>query len=251
MTRQPPPPAIHRRPWSWLALRLALALLLGSAGPAFLWLGLGRYVRAQREAAPSPTPRPRLAAPLFEPGSAPEKLEGAARDAWQQPRRVVAALRLQPGQNVADVGAGSGYLLPYLSGAVGPRGRVYAEEIQREFLGALRRRARALRNVTVVLGRPDDPGLPPASVDCFVLLTVYHEVEEPVAFLQSLHRAARPNARLAIIDFPPTADPTVPSPPPHQLPEDDVLREARAAGWQLLERHRFLRYQYFLVFGPA
>jgi ubiquinone/menaquinone biosynthesis C-methylase UbiE len=123
-------------------------------------------------------------APLFDPARAPDLLDAPDRDRWQQPARVVRALRLRPGDAVADIGAGSGYLLPHLSAAVGPAGRVYAQEIQDAFLPALRRHARALSNVRVVLGTADDPRLPAGGVDCFVLLTVYHEVQRPVAFLR-------------------------------------------------------------------
>ncbi len=207
----------------------------------------GTHLRRDAEA-PSSQPRWRIPAPLFEPWRAPELLEGPDRDRWQQPARVVAALELQPGDTVADIGAGSGYLLPYLSRAVGPSGRVYAEEIQEAFLPALTRLARQLGNVRPVLGTDADPRLPSEGVDCLVLLTTFHEVADPVAFLRALRRCARTAGRLAIIDFPPTADPTAPAQAPHQLPDADVLLEARAVGWRLERRHDFLRYQYFLVF---
>lgn len=191
---------------------------------------------------------PRTASPLFEPALAPELLDTPSRDRWQQPERLVRELRLQPGQTVADVGAGSGYLLPYLSRAVGPSGRVYAEEIQAGFLPALRRRATSLRNVHVVLGTADDPRLPAHSINCFVLLTVYHEVERPVPFLHTLHRAAQPGARLAIIDFDAARHGDPPAPAGHQIADVTVIAEAQAAGWQLAERHEFLSSQFFLVF---
>ena len=38
-----------------------------------------------------------------------------ARDEWQKPKEVVAIMGIQPGQTVADIGAGTGYFLPYLS----------------------------------------------------------------------------------------------------------------------------------------
>ena len=94
-----------------------------------------------------------------------------------------AALGLHQGETVADVGASSGYLERRLSRAVGPQGQVYAEEIQSAFLPPLRRRAALLPNVRVVLGTASNPRLPAGSVDCFVLLTVYHEVQQPTAFL--------------------------------------------------------------------
>src|SRR5262249_30129474 len=98
-------------------------------------------------------PRQREPAPLFPPWKAGALLEPPSRDAWQQPARVVAALELRAGDTVADVGAGSGYLEPYLSAAVGPLGRVDAEEIQPEFMPSLRERARRFSNVRPVLGR--------------------------------------------------------------------------------------------------
>jgi len=144
------------------------------------------------------------------------------------------------------VGAGSGYLLGHLSRVVGPTGVVYAEEIQRGFLPPLRRRARRLPNVRVILGTADDPRLPAASVDCFVLLTVYHEVERPVQFLRTLRRAARPGARLAIIDFDHDRRGHPPAPVGHEIAERAVLAEAKAAGWELARRHDFLPSQFFL-----
>lgn len=194
----------------------------------------------------------RYVAPLFDPELAPALLDEPGRDKWQQPQRIVRALRLRQGDVVADIGAGSGYLLPRLSRAVGASGRVYAQEIQGGFLPPLRRHARMLPNVRVVLGTADDPRLPPGGTDCFVLLTVYHEVQRPVAFLQTLRgRYAKPGARLAIIDFDDNRHGRPPAPVNHWVPEKDVLAEARAAGWELAERHEFLSSQFFLVFRPA
>jgi ubiquinone/menaquinone biosynthesis C-methylase UbiE len=197
---------------------------------------------------PTPLPRARLVPPLFDPSLAHTRLEGPARDRWQKPAQLVAALKLQEGDSVADVGAGSGYLLRHLSRAVGPRGVVYAEEIQGEYLPELRRRAKQLGNVRVVLGTPTDPRLPEGGIDRFVLLTVYHEVGQPVAFLRSLRRAARPDAQLAIIDFDRARKGDPPAPENHELPEQDVIDEARQAGWTLDRRYEFLGSQFFLVF---
>ncbi|MFN3652798.1 MAG: class I SAM-dependent methyltransferase [Armatimonadota bacterium] len=193
-------------------------------------------------------PRARVASPLFDPARAHALLDDPMRDGWQLPDRIAAALELAPGATVADLGAGSGYLLPHLSRAVGPTGTVLAEEIQPEYLPALRKHAERLGNVRVVLGTADDPRLPEGSVDCFTLLTVYHEVERPVPFLKALRRAARPGARLAIVDFDAGRDGYPPAPPGHEIAERDVLIEARAAGWELERRHELFTSQFFLVF---
>lgn len=192
---------------------------------------------------------PRTASPLFEPERAPELLDAPSRDRWQQPARLVRALGLKPGDKIADIGAGSGYLLPYLSRAVGPSGVIYAEEIQASFLPALKRHARQLGNVRVLLGSADNARLPPRAINCFVLLTVYHEVQQPVKLLRTLRGAARSGARLAIIDFDGFRKGDPAAPVGHQIADVQVIAEAKAAGWQLVERHEWLGSQFFLIFA--
>jgi ubiquinone/menaquinone biosynthesis C-methylase UbiE len=193
----------------------------------------------------------RPVSPLFDPALAPQLLDDPKRDAWQQPDRLVQALHLRHGEAVADIGAGSGYLMRRLSRAVGNSGCVFSEEIQREYLPQLHQRAGQLANVHVVLGNAVDPGLPNRSVDCFVLLTVYHEVQNPVAFLRTLRRSARRGARLAIIDFDAARHGTPPAPDGHEIAEATVVEEARKAGWEVSERYDFLSSQFFLVFRQA
>ena len=86
----------------------------------------------------------------------------AAREARQRPRDIVDQMGLQPGQSVADVGTGPGFMLPYLSRAVGDRGSVYAEDIQQDFLDQAKTRANtlSLQNVKFILGTDKDPNLP-------------------------------------------------------------------------------------------
>ncbi len=52
------------------------------------------------------------------------------RDHWQHPEEIVAALALTPGATVADVGAGTGYLVAHLSEAVGRSGTVIAIDME-------------------------------------------------------------------------------------------------------------------------
>src|SRR5260370_7032309 len=85
-----------------------------------------------------------------------------AREQRQRPRDIVDQMGLQPGQSAADVGTGPGFMLPYLSHAVGDKGTVYAEDIQPEFLDQAKTRVNtmALKNVKFVLGNDTDPTLP-------------------------------------------------------------------------------------------
>ncbi|MDQ2731936.1 MAG: class I SAM-dependent methyltransferase [Armatimonadota bacterium] len=236
------------RRWSLFGI----VILLVAMGQAAVWIrlrGAGSFLLYPNRTAILRLYRP--VSPLFSPALADALLEEPERDRWQQPVRLVETLKIQRGDTVADIGAGSGYLLPYLSRAVGPQGRVYAEEIQAAFLPRLKERARRLGNVTVVLGTAGNPQLPRNKIDLFVLLTVYHEVQAPVQFLRTLRAFGKPGTRLAIIDFDASRRGYPPAPPGHDVWEQDVLAEARAAGWNLLESQEFLSSQFFLVFGRS
>ncbi|MDX1383208.1 MAG: SAM-dependent methyltransferase, partial [Thermoanaerobaculia bacterium] len=56
--------------------------------------------------------------------------EDPERVRWQQPEKLVAALEIAAGMTVADLGAGTGYFLPWLNAAVGPKGRVLALDVE-------------------------------------------------------------------------------------------------------------------------
>src|SRR5574341_1317250 len=90
------------------------------------------------------------------------RLEAPARLANLRPAELVSRLEVRPGSTVVDLGTGTGNLLADLSRAVGPNGRVIAEDIHRDFLDRARDRAgtAALDNVEFVLGTETDPKLP-------------------------------------------------------------------------------------------
>ena len=96
---------------------------------------------------------------------------------------------------VADIGAGSGYFTLRFARAVGETGRVYAVDISPDMIRHVNRRVRdaGIRNVVSVLAEPDDPLLPDASVDRFVIVDTWHHVEDQAKYLglTEAHAAAR------------------------------------------------------------
>ncbi len=106
-------------------------------------------------------------------------LSDPARDERQKPNELVAAMKIEPGDSVADIGTGVGYMLPFLSRAVGPTGKVYGEDIQTDFLDKAKAKiaAEKLTNVELVLGGESDPKLPAASVNVILILDTYHHFD--------------------------------------------------------------------------
>ncbi len=124
------------------------------------------------------------------------------RDRVGEADRVFTLLALAPGTRVADIGAGAGYYTTRLVRRLGSGATVYAQDIHQKILDTLGARLARERisGVMLMLGEPDDPKLPPASVDVALLSHMYHEIARPYDFLFKLHPALAPGARVAIID---------------------------------------------------
>ena len=176
-------------------------------------------------------------------------LDDPARDAYQKPDEVLSALALRPGEVVADIGAGSGYFSLRFARAVGDSGRVYAVDISPDMVRHLNRRIReaGLRNVVTVLSDPDDPLLPDASVDRFVIVDTWHHIDDKEKYLGLMKRMLKPGGQVVQIDFQ-KGDLPVGPPSGMKIAREDLVKQMEAAGFRLLAEHSFLPYQYFLVF---
>jgi SAM-dependent methyltransferase len=172
-----------------------------------------------------------------------------ARDAWQKPHEVIAALAPAPDSVVADIGSGTGYFAVRLAHFV-PKGRVYGVDTEPDMVKYLGERAKreGLANLVSIAGRPDDANLP-GKVDLVLMVDVYHHISEREAYFGKMLGSLKAGARVAIIDFRPDA----PSGPPkgERIPPAQVKAELARAGYALSKEHAFLPQQFFLVFEAA
>ena len=176
-------------------------------------------------------------------------LDAPDRDLWQRPDQIMDALGIADASVVADIGAGSGWFTIRLARRVGPRGIVFAEDVQNEMIAAITRRAlrEGLTNVKPVLGLKNDPRLP-QPVDAVLIVDAYHEIENRVAMLSNLARSLKPQGRIGVVDF--RLDGTGPGPSAEErVSPDVVVKDAQEAGLRLIRQEPFLQYQYFLIFG--
>jgi ubiquinone/menaquinone biosynthesis C-methylase UbiE len=178
-------------------------------------------------------------------------LERPEREKEEAPSKAIAALRLKPGQTVADIGAGSGYYSVLLAGAVGATGRVYATDIQPEMLALIKKKLDALPipQIQLVLGTTSETRLPDGSVDLALMVDVYHELSEPQVFLRSLKRALKPGGRLVLIEFR-KEDRRVPIREEHKMTVREARTELEAEGYKFQEVIDVLPWQHILVFTP-
>ncbi len=180
-----------------------------------------------------------------------------AREERQRPRDIVDQMGLMPGQSVADVGTGPGFMLPYLSRAVGGIGTVYAEDIQQDFLDQAKVRANTLglKNVKFVLGIDRDPKLPSDTLSGVLILDVYHHFDYPEAMLSHIRDSLVSDGKLVIVEYykrrgsmPNRNDPDRPL--THiRLDENDLISEVAANGFKLTDKHELVpKSQYIVTF---
>lgn len=182
-------------------------------------------------------------------------LEMPDRAIWQRPDEIMDKLNIADSAWVADVGAGSGWFTIRLSQRVDPqkrgRGKVFAQDVQKEMLTAIDRRVRreGFRNVETVQGDNDSTRLPRHVLDAILVVDVYAEVTEGkrVAFLRDLSESLKPTGRIGIVNYKPGAGGPGPE-EENRFPRSVVERDASEAKLQILSRMD-LQYQYVVVLG--
>jgi ubiquinone/menaquinone biosynthesis C-methylase UbiE len=176
-------------------------------------------------------------------------LERPEREKEEAPTKLLAALKLRPGDVVADVGAGSGYYTFRMAEQVGPKGKVLAVDIQKEMLDIIRSRMaeRKVDNVEPVLGTESDPKLPAGGVDLILLVDVYHEFSFPYEMTQALVKALKPGGRLVFVEFR-LEDPDVPIKLVHKMTQKQVLKEMKPHPLEHARTIQSLPWQHVIVF---
>lgn len=173
------------------------------------------------------------------------------REVYARRLDILKALHLKPGQDVADVGAGTGFFSLLFADAVKPEGKVYAVDITANFIRAIEQRAAGagIKNIEPVINTPFSVELPASSVDLVFISDTYHHFEYPESMLYSIYHSMRPDAKLVVIDYKKESEHANPWVMRHVRPaENDVAQEISAAGFKLEKRLDLMETQYFLVF---
>ena len=178
------------------------------------------------------------------------RLEREGRETYDKRHEIGAAARLKPGQDVADIGTGTGLFVPLLAQAVGPEGTIYAVDIVPRFVEHVREKAAGagLENVEVVLSSERSVELPPRSIDLAFLCDVYHHFEYPQSTLASIHRALRPDGEFFLVDFKREPGVTSEWSLEHvRAGMEEFISEIEAAGFEKVEQDAEMMTENYIV----
>jgi len=180
-------------------------------------------------------------------------LERAEREAEEQPQLVIDAMKLRPGDVVAEVGAGSGYMTRRLARAVAPTGVVYANDIQSEMLDRLRENAARERitGIVPILGSEEDPKLPKGALDWILLVDVYHEFQQPAPMLARMRESLKAKGKIALVEYRAEGDSADHIRAEHRMSREQVLGEWLPAGYRLESIVESLPSQRLFIFSKT
>jgi SAM-dependent methyltransferase len=158
----------------------------------------------------------------------------------QPPDKVLAAIGVQPGMVIGEVGAGRGRYTVQLSAKVESAGKIYAEDIDRGSLDHLKERCAnaGIRNVEIILGKVDDPQFPKSTLDMVFMILTYHHLAEPVALLKNLIPSLKPDATVVVVDPDPVKDRDRSG--RESTSKEEIEKEAGEAGFVLVRVETFL-----------
>ena len=141
-------------------------------------------------------------------------------------------LDIQPGDTVADVGAGDGWLSVEVAAVVGEAGHVYATELSARRRDDIRESVTVagLDNVTVVEAGEHETNLALGCCEAIFLRRVYHHLTDPAAYNASLYDSLKPGGRLAIVELEFNGILSPLRRWPHWADDEQVVAEVTAAG---------------------
>ncbi len=180
-------------------------------------------------------------------------LERPNREREERTDLAIKALKLKPGEVVADIGCGTGYYASRMAEELGAEGKVYGVEIQQEMLDMLAKNMKQLgiNNVEGHMGEPNNPKLAVASCDMIIMVDVYHEFEFPYEMTRHMISALKPGGRLVLIEYR-MEDPEVRIKRCHKMSEVQVKAEmAIHPEIRWVETFTELPQQHLIVFSKS
>lgn len=176
-------------------------------------------------------------------------LDRPEREKEEHVSKLLPPLKIKPGDQVADIGAGSGYYSLKIAKLVGEQGKVYANDIQPEMLAIIKEKMKKqnIANIEPILCTENDPKLPEGKVDMIFMVDVYHEMSHPYEVMEKMIASLKPGGRVVFVEFR-LEDDNVPIKLVHKMTEKQVLREMAVFPVRHVETQGHLPWQHVIVF---
>lgn len=161
---------------------------------------------------------------------------------------ILKRLQLDEGDTFADIGCGIGYFTLPAAGIVGPKGVVYALDIELEMLEEVDKRAveNSVSNIRTIVTNEYDFKVPDTSVAFAFACAVLHEVDDKLKFINEAKRILKENGRVAIVEWI-KRDSEIGPPLGHRLDMGDVEKMIKECGFQDIAHDEFNEHFYIIT----
>lgn len=246
---KPKPPYAESHQLIRVLASISLALALAGALLAVNWNAVERGTAIQESVKPGINRdwKSDNIAPLV------ERLEAESREIYHERAQLAALVGLKEGMEVADIGAGSGFMAEEFARIVGAKGTVFAVDINPKLLERIAQRSQqaGLTNIKPVLTGEREVKLDRRSVDVVFVCDTYHHFEYPRSSLAGIRRALRNRGELVVVDFKREPGKSEPFILEHVRADKETFKkEIEAAGFRFVreEEAPFLKDNYVLRF---
>ena len=175
-------------------------------------------------------------------------LERSDREKEENTSQLLKNMNNQPGDTIADVGAGSGYHA-FKMAKLATEGFIYAVDIQPEMLQAIsvKQSEQQVNNIQTIQGSEKSINLDENSVSKILLVDVYHEFNFPKEMIESMHKSLTSDGKIYLIEYK-AEDANIPIKEIHKMSEKQAVKEFEASGFRLEQNIENLPWQHCLIF---
>lgn len=168
----------------------------------------------------------------------------ASSSAWQ-PDKVIDTLNIQKGWFIGDLGAGGGYYTLRFAEETGKNGKVFAADINEDFLKGIKKDAesKGLNNVDTILAAENDSRFPDNALDLIFIRNTFHHLTQRDKYMKRLAKKLKANGKVVIIDY----KRNMSSYHGHDVTHDEVLSAIRNSGLVIEKELGFIEKQYFFI----
>lgn len=169
------------------------------------------------------------------------------RDTWQHPEEIIAAMGVESGHVVVDIGAGTGYMVAHLSKAVGESGEVMALDVEESMVKYIAARKEEFGPAKILPRKvsSDSPALKPSSVHAVMTLNTWHHIARRDAYVAKVYTGLKSGGKFVVVDFELDAEPGPPA--KMRLSPEQVINELEEAGFVVEQTSESMPRHYMVV----
>ncbi|MDO5686336.1 MAG: class I SAM-dependent methyltransferase [Neisseria sp.] len=175
-----------------------------------------------------------------------EHLNQSASKAHAQPEEILAAINLQAGESILEIGIGGGWYAERFAQAVGANGHYHGMDVNPEFVAHIKTLSATYPHMDAEVVAAGELPQTELRFDRIFSRNTYHHLHERSRWFAQMRRFLKEKGELLLIDFNQAHGSH--NQPHHYTLEKTLLEEMQAAGFVLKRQHDFLYRQLFMVF---